>query len=164
MELIKALGLDGKILLAQFINFAVLFFVLYKFAYKPMLGFLDDRSKKIEKGITDAEAAKEKLVQIEKKEKDTIANAKKEALAIIEEAKKVGDEKREAIIKKAKNEIGVVINAEKEKMRLEKAETLKEIKREVGELVVSAVEKVLEEKIDSDKDKKLVEKIVKNLK
>ena len=48
MELFNALGINLKILVAQLINFLVLFIVLYKFGYKPMLKFLDDRKDKIE--------------------------------------------------------------------------------------------------------------------
>lgn len=57
MELLNALGIDWKILLAQFVNFAVLVFVLWKFAYKPIFKFLEDRKNKIEEGIKNAEQA-----------------------------------------------------------------------------------------------------------
>ena len=164
MELIKALGLDIKILIAQLVNFSVLLFVLWKFGYKPMLKFLDDRKDKIEKGITDAEKAQKKLIEIEEKEKEAMKNAKKEALAIIEKAKASANEKRDDILKNAKKEIGKVIDAEKVKMQVEKAETLKEIKQESASFVIDVVEKVLEEKIGDSKDKELVKKIIKKLK
>ncbi len=75
MELFSALGINLKILIAQFINFSIFFFVLYKFAYKPMLKFLDDRKQKIEKGLNDAEKANNKLIELEEKEKEIIAQA-----------------------------------------------------------------------------------------
>lgn len=54
MELFNALGVDLKILFAQLVNFAILFFVLYKFAYKPLLKLIDDRKDMIEDGVLNA--------------------------------------------------------------------------------------------------------------
>ncbi len=58
MKLITALGLDYRILLAQFFNFAILLFVLWRFAYKPVFNILEERRAKIAKGISDSDQAK----------------------------------------------------------------------------------------------------------
>lgn len=163
MKLISALGLDLKILIAQFVNFAVLFYVLYRFAYKPLIKFIDDRKDSIEKGVRNAETVERKLIEIEEKEKLVIKNAKIEALAIVEQAKAEAGQKRDDILAKAKDEIGKVIDAEKAKMQIEKAETLKEIKRDAAELVIAAMEKVLSARIDDKSEKELIKKIIKDL-
>jgi len=164
MELLNALGLNIKILIAQLINFAVLVLILWKFGYKPILKFLNDRKDKIERGVLDAEKATARLEEISDKEKEIIKKAKKEALIILEKAKKQGDENRKEIIDEAKEEIGQLINQEKAEIQIEKRETLKEIKREVADLVIRAVERIIREKIDNKKDKDLIKKIVKDLK
>ena len=61
MEIFAKLGIDWKLLIAQAINFAVLFWVLRRYAYKTMLDFLEKRTVRIEKGLQDAEAAQAKL-------------------------------------------------------------------------------------------------------
>jgi len=164
MELIKALGLDWKILIAQLVNFSILLFVLWKFGYKPILKFLDDRKEKIEKGITNAEKATKKIEEARESELKIIKNAKKTALNIINEAKNVGEEKKDKIIKKAKEEIGEIINNEKEKLMLEKADILKEIKKDTANLIFLSVEKILNEKMNQEEDKKIIKKIIKNIK
>jgi len=164
MELFNALGLNIKILIAQLINFAVLVLVLWRFGYKPILKFLDERKEKIEQGVLDAKKAMAKLEEISDKEKEIIKRAKKEALIILEKARKQGDKNRKEIIDEAKEEIGQIINEEKAKIQVEKGETLKEIKREIADLVIKSVEKVLEEKIDEKKDKELIQRIIKDLK
>ena len=50
MELLGNLGINGKLFMAQLINFAILFFILRKFAYQPILKVLDERKDKIDKG------------------------------------------------------------------------------------------------------------------
>ncbi len=164
MELLDALGLNLKVLLAQLINFAILLFILWKFGYRPILNILAKRRKKVSQGVKDAQAAEEKLNAARGKEKEVISQAKKEALVILEEAKYKAEDKKRVILDKAKEEIGEVINHEKQKIQQEKAETLKSIKADVSQLVILAVEKVLQEKIDTKKDKDLVAQAIKGLK
>jgi len=164
MGLLKVLGLDWRILAAQFVNFGVLVFVLYKFAYKPMFKFLDDRKQKIEDGIEKAVLAEERLKQIEAKEQEVLKNARKEAVAILEEAKKQAEENKRLAVEKAREEIGKVINQEKEGIRLEKANVLKSIKKEVASLVALSLEKMLEEKVDDCQDQEFIKKSLKKVK
>jgi len=164
MKIFSAFGLDIKILIAQLINFGILLFVLWKFAYKPMFKILDDRKKKIETGIENAAKAEEKLREMEEKEKKVLIEAKKEAAKILDEARLMAEESRKKNIDKTKEEIGQLINQEKENMRQEKAEILKSINREVADLVVATVEKVIEEKMSGAKDEELIKKSIGKLK
>ncbi len=160
MELFNALGINGKILLAQFINFAVLVFVLWRFAYKPILKFLDDRRKKIEEGVKNSELAIARLNEIEQKEKEVISEAKKEALSVINEAKETAEKRGNEIIKKAQSEASLVIVKEREKFNQDKIEMFKEMKNGLSELVVLAVEKVIAEKMTSEKDQEIIKKAI----
>lgn len=162
MELFEALGINGKILLAQFINFAILIFVLWRFAYNPILKFLNDRRKKIEEGIKNSDLAIAKLAEIAEKEKDVIIKAKKEALVIIDEAKNKAEERGHEIIKKAQEEASLVIVKERSKFNQEKVEIFKEMKNNLSDLVFLAVEKVLDEKINTEKDREIIKKILNN--
>jgi F-type H+-transporting ATPase subunit b len=164
MKIFAAFGLDIKILIAQLINFAILLFVLWKFAYKPMFKILDDRKKKIETGIENAAKAEEKLREISEEEKKIMIEAKKEAAKILDEARVMAEESRKRNIDKTKEEIGQLINQEKENMRQEKAEILKSINREVADLVMITVEKVIEEKMSGAKDEELIKKAINKLK
>ncbi len=164
MELFEALGLNLKILLAQFINFAVLFFVLWKFAYKPIMAMLDKRREKVIQGIKDAEDAELKLKQASTKEAEIVNSAKKDAARIVEEARERAEIKKQSVLDETKEEVGEFINAEKEKIQQEKAETLKSLKKELSSLVILATEKVLQEKLEGKKDEILVAKAIKDLK
>lgn len=162
MKLFNVLGLDLKILIAQFVNFAIFFFVLYKFAYKPILKFLDERKDKIEKGLEDAEKAGQKLLSIENQEKEIIENAtaeaKKTAKEIIERATKAGEDKREAIVLKTKEELKDIVKKEKEDIEFEKNKAIKEIKNQTAKLIAESLKKILEEKIDDKKDMEIIKK------
>ncbi|MCK4635425.1 MAG: F0F1 ATP synthase subunit B [Candidatus Moranbacteria bacterium] len=163
MEIIKALGIDNYwVLIAQFVNLAVLLFVLYKFAYGPMMKMLDERSAKIAEGIKDAEKANKKLEETESREKDVLNKAKKEAKKIIAAAEEIAEKNKAEILENSKMEADEIFRKAEEKIEEEKNKLREELKKETIELVMMATEKVLKEKIDSDKDKEIIEKVVKN--
>lgn len=159
MEVLAKLGVDWKLLLAQAVNFAVLFWVLRRFAYRPMLDFLEKRAARIEQGLKDAEAAQAKLGEMELKEKNVLSEARTEAKVIIAAAEE-GAKKRDAE-RAAETEAKVkrLLGEAEEKIREEKDKALASAKAEIGELVMLSVEKILREKIDATKDKELIEKL-----
>ena len=163
-SLVSTFHLDIKLLIAQIINFAIVFAVLYFFALKPLLKVMAERTGTIEKSLADAKKIEENLNRAEGERQEVVNAAKKEAGLILERVSAEAEEKREEMAAKAKEEIGQIINKEKEKMRLEKAETLKEIKAEVADLVVASLEKLLDKKLNSKDDQELIIKIVKGVK
>jgi F-type H+-transporting ATPase subunit b len=157
-SLVTSFHIDIKLLLAQIINFAIVFAVLYFFVLKPLTKVMKDRTDKIEKSLNDAKEIEMKLAQTEDDYMKEIAKAKKEAGAILEQAKKTAEENKNITIARAKEEVGQIINQEKQKMQTEKAETLREIKKDVANLVEAALVKLIEEKLNDKKDMEIIRK------
>lgn len=162
-SLIETFHIDIKLLLAQIINFTIVFFVLFFFVLKPLIKVMQERTKKIEKSIKDTEKIEKRLANTEDEYNKRIFEAKKQANAIIKKTYIQAEEKGSQIIIKAKQEISKIIDKEKVKMRIKKNRILKEIKNEVADLIVACLEKVLEEKVDEKKDGELVKRVVKSL-
>ncbi len=160
MRLIEALGLNWKILLAQLINFAVLVWVLHRFGYGPILKFLDGRRKKIEEGLKNKELAEKRLVEVEEKEKEIIAKAKKEAQKIITSSGDLAEKNRKETLAKTEEDAREMFKLAQTKAELEKNKIISEAKTELAGLVMMAVEKVIDKKMDSEEDKKFIEKII----
>jgi F-type H+-transporting ATPase subunit b len=160
-SLISTFNIDWHLFLAQLINFALVFSILYLLVFKPLIKTMSERTSTIEKGLQEAAEAKKRLEAAASEKESIIAEAKKEASRLIDEGEKKINNRREEMVTKAKEEIGQIINVEKLKLQKEKDETLKEIKKEVASLVVLSLEKVLGEKMDKDFDEKLIKKIVK---
>lgn len=161
MELLNNLGINGSLLLAQLINFGILLFVLYKFAYGPVLKMLEDRTKKIEKGLQDAEASHKKLAEISEKESAVLVEARKNAQEIIKKSEEVAVKNAEGIITLAKVQSDKLVEDAKKQIKQEKDKILLEAKSEVANLVMIATEKIIHEKLDSVKDKELINQIIK---
>lgn len=160
-ELIKTFHIETGLVFAQLVNFSIVLFVLYKFAYKPILKNLNDRTKKIEKGVKDAKTAKEKLEDIIEKEKAVLANARKEAQEIIKKSEEEAKKNAGTIAEEAKNKTEKMLEDAKKMLEQEKTKMISEVKSEVAELVILTAEKLLSEKIDVEKDKKLIEDVIK---
>jgi F-type H+-transporting ATPase subunit b len=157
-SLISTFHIDAGLLLAQAINFGIIFFVLYKFAFNPLSKMLQERSQTIEKSLNDAKAIEIRLMATEKEREEVIITAKKEAQAMLEKAEQTAQQNRDQLISKTKTDIAAIVAEEKDKIRQEQAESFKALKGEVAGLVAMAVEKIIKEKLDPEKDKDLIAK------
>lgn len=161
MEALANLGIDWKLLLAQAVNFLVLLFILRRYAYRPMLEFLEKRSDRIEQGLRDAEAAQAKLAGMEEQEKKTLLAARDEARSIVDAAE-ASAKKRDAL-RLAETEAKTRQFLEEARMKIEeeKRKILIEARQEIAAVVALSVEKVLKEKVDAAKDRELIGRILK---
>jgi F-type H+-transporting ATPase subunit b len=126
-ELIEKLGIDWKLLLAQAANFLVVLIVLRLTLYKPLLKVLADRRAKIEKGLSDAEAAGKRLGEIEIEGKERLADVEREAVKIVAEAEGEAKEREASLLAVAKAKEAEIVQG---------AERLAEAKRTESEAVV----------------------------
>jgi F-type H+-transporting ATPase subunit b len=157
-ELIKTFHIELNLLVAQIVNFTIVLVVLYKFAYKPVLKTLNDRTKKIDKGIKDSELAAKKLSEITEKEKEVLTKAKKEAQEIMKKAEIEAKGNANSLMLEARNGSDKILEDAKRQIEQEKEKIIAEAKTEVANLVILATEKIIGEKMDKEKDKELIEK------
>jgi len=101
-ELIEALGIDWKLLLAQTFNFLVVLIILRVFVYDQILKVLKERKKKIEEGIVKSEEAEKRLKEIENLKLEKIKEAEKEAKELFLDSEKKAREVEEQMLLKAK--------------------------------------------------------------
>jgi F-type H+-transporting ATPase subunit b len=159
-ELLSKLGIDWKLLIAQIVNFLVLLFVLWKFAYGPIVAMLEKRQKKIEKGLQDAEDAHKKLAESEERQKEILKKARTEAKEIVEKSREQAEKSKSDLAVEAKIQAEKIITDAKAQIEQEKQKTIAEIKSEIGGLVTMAAGKIIDEKMDAGKDKELIEKAI----
>ncbi|MDD2766992.1 MAG: F0F1 ATP synthase subunit B [Candidatus Moranbacteria bacterium] len=156
MDVFAKLGVDWKLLIAQVINFGILFFVLRRYAYKPMLDFLESRTARIDKGLQDAEAAQAKLVSMEEKEKQVLNEARSEARSLIETAETNAKKRDAERLKETEEKTKRFLEDARMKIEEEKQKILLEAKQEIAEVVALSVEKILKEKVTGARDQELI--------
>ena len=159
-ELISTFHIQLNLIIAQLVNFAIVLFVLWKFAYGPIMKTLNDRTKKIEKGLKDADDAKKKLAEITIEEKEVLKKARVESQEIIKKAEDAAKKSADNIVVEAKKQMEKMIEDAKKSIEQEKSKMMTEVKSEIAGLVVAATEKIIGEKLDKNKDKELIEKSI----
>jgi len=153
-----SLGINGKIFLAQLVNVSVVMFVMWKWVYRPLLKVMDERAKKIEKGLSDAQESATMKLRAERDKDLVILEARLKAKNIIEESQKAAQIQGETMIAKAKAEVEKIVGQGREQLQRSKAVMLEEAKDELGGLLVLAVANVANEKLDAEKDGELIKK------
>lgn len=158
------LGIDWKILIGQIINFAILLWILKRFAYQPFLSLLEKRRLKIEEGIRKSEEAEKSLERIKILSQKIKEKSEKEARELIIEAELKAKVRAQEIIAQALEERNRSIELAKKMMEKERKREMKKREEEIMENVFLLAEKLLKEKIDRRRDEKIIAKILTKLK
>ncbi len=136
------------------IGFLAVFFLLKKFAWKPVLNALKQREDSIDNALKAADAAKKDMERLNQDNEKIIAKAKLERDKIIKEAREL----KETIIIDAKEHAGSeaekLIETARKNIRAEKDAAIKDISDHVVQLSISITEKLLQEKLADDKEQK----------
>lgn len=151
MELISKLGIDWKLILAQIVNFGIVLFILYKFAYKPVLAMLDKRRHMIEKSVADAQKSEEMLKEIEVMKERALANVKEKTAEMMDTAVKEASHMKQGILAEASTEAKKILDKTKADIETQKTAMIKEAKNEITKIVVFATAKILDREF-SEKD------------
>lgn len=158
---IGALGIDGKAFIIQLVTFLLAFWVLKRFAFKPIVKVMNDRRETIESGVKLGERMKQEEAKLAAKVDETLHNARKEADSIISAAQDSGREAiREAEEKARAKAEGVAREAES-RIAQETARARKQLESEVVSLISDATEAIIDEKVDAKKDAALIERALK---
>lgn len=158
---IDKLGLKTEVFIAQLVNFLIILIVLWKWGYKPLLRLMEDRQKRIQKGLADAEAAAKVVNQAEDLYAKKLKEARNEAAKLMQQAEKRGEGKREEMLGKAREEIAKLVTEARAKIVDERELAKIELKKEISALVVTTAEMVLKEKINPEKEESLMSKTIK---
>ncbi len=156
---ISTFHIDLKIIIAQTVNFIIIFLVLYFFALKPLKKIMNERTSIIEKGISDAKNNAEIIISTRKKYEEIIAQARIEAHQLFQEGKKESEAKKNEIIEEAQSEVLLMIANGKKNLETEKTKMIEEAKVEIVSLVVAATEKILKDQTNYS----ITDKAVKNI-
>lgn len=157
------LGIHWKILAAQTINFSIVFFVLWRFAYRPIFNMLEARRQKIAEGLANAEKIKAELARTEAERKRILTQAGDVANQMIEEGRNAAARVREAETQKAVAAAEQIMVKAREAAAQDHARMLAELKSEVGRLVVQTTATVTGKVLTPDDQRRLAEETAKQL-
>jgi F-type H+-transporting ATPase subunit b len=160
-SLITTFHIDWKIIIAQAINFGIVFLVLYFFAIKPLKKLMGERSQKISGGLDDAKENAKLLEATKAEYAEVLAKARAEAHDLFQEGKKEAEAKRAEMLENAQKDVASLIASGKKNLEAEKAKMMEDAKREIVSIVVAATEKLITDITDDTVDTKITKRISK---
>ena len=151
----ETFGFNAWLFFSQIISFAIVAFLLQKFAYKPILAVLEERRQKIAEGLANAAKIKQQLAESEERVQDILAKANADAQKMIEEARAGAQGLADKRAQQAISEAEQIIAKAREATIMEREKTLAELKREVGRLVINTTAKVTGKILTPDDQRRL---------
>jgi F-type H+-transporting ATPase subunit b len=146
--LLPHLGLIVWTLLA----FLIVFFILKKFAWKPILKSLSEREDNIANSIASAEKIKLEMAQLKNDNESLLAKAREERAQMLKEAKETKDKIINEAKAQAKDAAAKIVADAHDSINNQKMAAITELKNQVGKLVIEVSEKVLRKELSNKAD------------
>ena len=136
------------------ISFAILYFILSKFAWKPILGAVNEREKSIKDALSAAEKAKEEMVNLKADNEKILNEAKLQRESLLKEAREIKSKIIADAEIQATEKANKLIDSAKTAIENEKSAAMKELQNTVVDLSFNIAEKLLTKELDN-KEKQL---------
>ena len=162
-QITRTFGVDWQHLIAQIISFSIVCFVLYRFAYRPVLAILEKRRQQIAEGLSNAEKIKAELARSEAQRQEKMAEVNAQATKMIEEARGAAKRVQEMETQKAIRAAEQILVKAREAAERDHDRMLAELKREVGRLVVQTTATFTGKILTPDDQQRLAEEAAKQL-
>ncbi len=161
---LKALGVDGKLLAAQILNFIILVIILRKFLYKPLLGLLEKRREQIEQSAQKADEIEKRYAEFQIEHQERIDQSKKEATELIQKAKESAELLKSETLSQTQAENEKLLERAKLEIEDQRQSMMQELKAEIGTLVIETTQKIIGSSIDTKTATRFIEEAVKEVK
>lgn len=162
-EALEALGVDIKLLIVQITGFLILFFILKKYLFGRIMGFMQEREEKIRKTFEDQDRQNRELRDLRQTYEERLAKVEEEASRRLQSAVKEAQVLSDDIIKRTHAEAERIKEKAAQDIEQEKKKALSEVRAEVVDLSILACQKILKKSIDRTTAKELVDEFLKDL-
>ena len=155
--------INGGVIIWTVIIFIILLGVLYRLGYPALLKMVEERERRIQKQLEDAEKANAEAQRLLEEHKKQIAAARNEAQDILAKAKAVSQKERETLLAKAREEYEALLSRARKDIDAEKDKAIQALRREAVELSIAAASRVIEANLDTDANRRLVSDFLESL-
>jgi F-type H+-transporting ATPase subunit b len=162
-EAVNPMEISGQMVLWTWIVFAVMMVVLYKLAWKPILGALDQREKDIQDSIDNAETVRKELEGIEEVRQKTVAEADDKAKSVLDAARKGAQEQARHIEGKAREQAQILSENANREIETARAKAEASLKAESGAWARELAGKLIDANLDDKKNQALTDKLIQEL-
>jgi F-type H+-transporting ATPase subunit b len=162
-DTLNHLGVYWPKLIAQIVNFGIVLFILWKFAYRPVLKVLEERRQRVTEAMKNAEHAKAELAKADSARLEILNQANAQATKLIEEARAAAARVQEQETQKAIAAAKDIVDKARQATEVEHARMLADLRREVGRLVVATTGRVVGRTLTPEDQQRLANEATREL-
>lgn len=150
------MDIQWQLLLTHAVGFLLTLFILYKFAWDPLLSLLDERRNKIKDEFDKIDNEKEQVENLTAEYQGKLKEIDNERRVKITEAVNEGKKIAEEIKSDAKDEAKQIIGKAKGELERDVAKAKVQLKNDMVAMTLTAAERIINEKLDDDKHRELI--------
>ncbi|WP_029791586.1 F0F1 ATP synthase subunit B [Metaclostridioides mangenotii] len=160
MEILKPLVSLTPEYFIQIFNTFLVFFIINKLLYKPVMRIIEAREKDVQANITEGEQNRAEGIALKKEYEEKVGLAKREGQEIIKQATLRAESKSEELVTEAKQEAAHIKEKANEEIVKERQKAMNDIKSSVSDIALLAAAKVIEKDIDKAKHEELINNFI----
>jgi F-type H+-transporting ATPase subunit b len=152
--------ISGQMVLWTWIVFVIVLVVLYKVAWKPILGVLDKREQDIQDSLDNAETLRKEMAELESVRAKKLADADEKSKAVLDAARKGAQEQAKAIEEKARDEASILTENAHRDIEISRALAEDSLRLESAAWARELAGKLINENLDDDKNRALTDRLI----
>ncbi len=157
------LSLDPAVLLLQIVGFVILFLLLRRYLFGPLLEVIRQREREVEEGLKASKRAKEELARVDEEKARVLAEAREQGREQVRRAVREGEEARERLLSDAREETKGLRQRAREAVELEREEAMIQLRREVVDLALLAASQAVVGRLDEKQQRAVVDDFISGL-
>jgi F-type H+-transporting ATPase subunit b len=148
---------SGGLMFWTLIIFLVLFFVLSRYAFKPITAAVEEREKALEEAVEAAKADREAAAKLLEEHRAQLEAGRGEAQKLIVEARQIGEKIRNDMMEETRVQQQDMLERARREIEAEKVRAIAELRREAVDLAIAGAGKVIEKNLDDSSNRQIVE-------
>lgn len=159
----KIFEIDPGLFLWSVITFLILVGLLYKFAFNPLMRLQKARQAEIHQSIVDAENLRDEAQQLLADYKHQLAQARQEADAIVDRARKAGESSKAELMEEARVQSEATLAKARQQIERDTNQALQRIREEAADLAITATAKVARSSLSQEDQLRLIQDAINEL-
>jgi len=144
----------------QLVSFLVLVYILRRFAWNPLMNMMEERRKRIETDLANAEKERQQAEQIKREYQEEMRKARQEAQEVIAKATKLSEQRAAEILASAHAEAEKIKQAALADIERERDLAIAQVQAQVADLSVAVAEKIIRQNLDIKLQEDMIEQFI----
>ncbi|RYG60389.1 ATP synthase F0 subunit B [bacterium] len=156
-SILETLGIEPRFILVSLVGFLILLYVLMNFAFKPLVGTLNARQDKIRGDLDEAEAARNRMITLQREYEQKLAAIEDEARDKIQGAVREAQAARDEMIRKAHEDAAAIISRGQAEVEAERSKALTEARNQIVDLATMMASQTARQNLNASGQSALID-------